>query len=463
VTWQQAEEKWARREADAYLAWRALDPESAAGRRARALLERADEHYLAGIERYASGDFIGAQKALAEGAKLAPIDPLHYFTLAEIYDERGLFDRAAKYYGKGIDALPKSPEAKAARDRLSALETDPLDSPTVGPESAASSRHYPAIIAVSVALLALIVFLWSRYGVGVSLSRLVDRNPELHSAVAYLIGSVRHELLKHRLGAVSDVIRGFETQRAGEAQRKFLFSRLYGGVPVHEAWQAHLSAFRGALGHKLNLNRDRAFVKAGRAIKTIARLRAPLSEKRPSSAGRLAGAHRQLALFDQYLASLQTRLVRTRVDDALLAQVVDEVRGEYALSTVALDELAIQPLSFPFLIEIQRSDLQLILRNIVRNAIIAVSRQDSNRRVGLTVAVTLEVTGEESVSIAVQDSSDEPLSAETISNRGLSTGLGLVMTAVRRYGGAMTVKPLGGRYKKEVAIRFFRVLEEEND
>lgn len=53
------------------------------------------------------------------------------------------------------------------------------------------------------------------------------------------------------------------------------------------------------------------------------------------------------------------------------------------------------------------TDLRLILRNIIRNAIQALARTQAPRRLAVDVAVELEPTGEETVVFRVRDSSPE--------------------------------------------------------
>ncbi len=60
-----------------------------------------------------------------------------------------------------------------------------------------------AAAALLLAIAALLAIL-ARPGLGgKSLAELAMARPELHPAIAYLVSSVRHELLKHRIGAVS--------------------------------------------------------------------------------------------------------------------------------------------------------------------------------------------------------------------------------------------------------------------
>src|SRR5690606_9516281 len=102
---------------------------------------------------------------------------------------------------------------------------------------------------------------WFRHR-GVSLARLVREQPELHPAIAYLVGSLRHELLKHRVGAAREVLHLLGTGAPTSEQRSFLKSRLLGSagsLPLDQAFDAYLRAFERALGGRFDVRSDRTF------------------------------------------------------------------------------------------------------------------------------------------------------------------------------------------------------------
>ena len=76
-------------------------------------------------------------------------------------------------------------------------------------------------------------------------------------------------------------------------------------------------------------------------------------------------------------------------------------------------------------------------------------------------ATELEPTGEEIVFLTVRDTSTEELSRESIYDRRVDRGLGLVTAALTRYDGAIEVERAGQGYEKAVSIRFFRALDGE--
>ncbi len=476
----------------AYAAWRALDPASPEGHEAERRLDAADAIYRGVIARLRAGepDASAPLAALPGALALAPIDPRLYLPLARALRDHTPSDpvRAARYYLRFLAAGPEEDEARAAVREVRALplESSPETAASVAatvrafdatqrrdtaPErtprntrAASASLPAPALLASGVAaglaLAALTALFVARRPRGSSLERASDDAPELHPAITYLVGGLRHELLKHRIGAASDALAALVRGEATAPQRAFLEGRLFGGEPLLAAWEGHLRAFERALGPRVDLRRrDRAFRDAARAIAEIARLE-PLLARDPSAAiPRLAQAHARLRAFDDRLAALAARLVRTRVDEALLREVVDEVRSEYSASLVALDALRIDVSEPELEVEVFRVDLVLILKNLVRNAILAVGRDPAPRRLAIDVSVDLEATGEELVRIHVRDSSPETLTADAIRERRADRGLGLVSAALARYDGALSVEPAGDGYAKTVTLRFFRALE----
>jgi len=484
-TWRRAEALWQSRDVNAYDAWLAIDARSPEGREARRRLAQADRHYREAIRRL-EADEAGARDAMRAGLVLAPMDPALYLPLARAYRDWDLDPVDTEYYYRMFLTLrPDHPEARAAAaelfefaPRLRATFHPPPARPAssvparehaagtaaLSGESAAMTRTV-ALVAFGVALglalasaIALGVWLWRR---GVSLETLAAARPELHPAIAYLVGCVRHELLKHRIGAVGDAVHALVSGRPSVAQLSFLQTRLYGGEPLRRAWEGHVSAFERALGPEVDLRRrDRHFRRARRAIDHIARLEARIARGETTVSERLARAHATLQEFDRYLAGLVAGLIRTTIDGALLREVVSDVQAEYSAGLVQLDDLAVVEPEEPVMIEVFRVDFVVVLKNLVRNAILAAGRSPAPRKIAVDVRVDVEATGEEIVRIRVRDTSAEALTTEAIYERRVDRGLGLVTAALSRYDAAIEVEPASQGYAKAVTVRFFRALAE---
>lgn len=463
------------RDPAAYEAWRAVDPGTPEGREARALLREAEPVYLEGIEQVSEG-VPEARATLQRGVRIGPMDPELYLPLARAFRARALaspdnphlFIRAAEYYRKFLLRRPNHAEAAAARDELAAIDPEGsrIFAPRqdVAPAPVASVPEEPvwplpvALVALVLAVVATLMFAL-RGRSRASLRELAARRPELHPAIAYLTGSLRHELLKHRIGAVGNAVDALAAGDATEAQRTFLEERLFGGEPLVGAWEGHLAAFERALGPELGLHRDPVFRRADRAVRQLAALRGNLGGR---GASRMAAAHRALRALDAELSEWVRGLVRTPVDGSLLRAVVDEVRTEYAAGQVELAEVVIRAPEPAPLVEVFRVDLVLVLKNVVRNAILAVADEPAPRRLGLTISTEVEPTGEETVSIHVLDTATATFTTEDIYQRRIDRGLGLVTAALRRYDGAIHVEPGAEGFAKAVTVRFFRAYAEDD-
>lgn len=468
--WYEARARWyEERDPLAWRAWHELGDDDA-----EQLLERADALYREGIARVDEGD-PDARRSFEEALLIAPMDPRLNLPLARAFrrqadlnpDNPHLFIRAAFTYRKFLLLVPDDPDAPFARRELEQLDPEAADwLVSIGPEQThAAPEHrrtesfapWLAIASFILALATLVLLLVRTRRRTRSLEELASIRPELHPAIAYLVASLRHELLKHRIGAVASAIEAWAEGHASEPQLEFIRDRLFGGEPLEQAWSGHIHAFERALGPELDLHRrDRAFARAGKAISTIVRQRHVLRAGDPRAISRLRRAHEELRSLDRMLAALVSRLVRTRVDAALLRQIVDEVRSEYAPSHVALDALAIEAPDPAPKIEVFRVDLVLVLRNVVRNAIFAVERAAPPRKLLLDVRTELEITGEENVTIRVHDTSPEVLTTEQIYERRVGSGLGLVTGALSRYDGSIMVEPSDRGGTKAITLRFFR-------
>ncbi len=462
--WELAEKAWQRGEAGAYALWKDLGTDTSIGREAQRRLAQADPFYREGVELLREGD-PNARQSLARGVELAPMDPSLYLPLARACRDQGLSLRAAEYYTKFLTAFPDGERAEEARAELRRLDPQlagVFESRTVLPRAPAAPERSPWVLVLVGVLLGGILTLTGQTVVrffrtrGVSLEKLVEGSPEFHPAIAYLVGSLRHELLKHRIGAAADAIRN-----AGDEERlTFLRKRLYGGQPLVEAWEAHLNAFERALGHRVDLHRDRSFRRGGRAIRKIARLEDGIAAGSGRSLRELAKAHTTLMELDRQLADLIGALIRTLVDESLLEEVAREVRAEHSAGAVELETLAIDAPEERVVLDVFRVDLVLILKNILRNAILAVAEDPAPRHVCLDAVLELEPTGEETVRIRVHDSSSKELDPEVLFDRRVDRGLGLVAAAVHRYGGTIDVEGAEEPYEKRVVIAFFRTFDD---
>lgn len=454
--WQDAERLWRTHDPLAYSAWEKLDRSSVAGRDAHARLATADAHYQRAIVLLQQGD-AGTRAAFETAVGIAPMAPSRYLELARACKAQGLLPRAASLYRKYL-AVPDAVDRDGASAELAAIERDALAGlfdDAVQPAAAEVGRDvHPALI-VGAVLAGLLVLLWvARRRRGESLREIADASPELQPAIAFLIGTLRHELLKHRLLVLGDAIAALERGAAEPGHHTFVVARLFGGTPLVLAWAGHLGAFIRALGPRFDLSRsDPEFARAKRALDRISRLAAAIHDARPAALAELATHYRSVARFDAYLAGIQQSLVRQRIDATLLDEVRADITAELAGRPC---ELAITLPEAPLEAELFRVDLVLLLRNLIRNAYQAALAAPANAtpRVGVVIEATVEPTGEEAIWINVFDS--HPGAVPLASNRaGAFRGLDLVDRILARCDG--TIEQIAGRdgYQKGLRVRLF--------
>ena len=439
----------------AYRLWAALDPTAPKGREAHRRLAAADQHYQHAMDLFRA-NAPGVREAMQEGLALGPIDPAHYLTLARLCAERGITFRAVDFYRKYLNQQPAAAQAVQARWELANLagEKDPFPPLFAeGSRPLESPRPRP-IWALGLLGPALVVALVLRVrNRRRGLRRLLADRPEWHQTVAYHLGCLRHEFLKHRMGPLGEPLRAIARATASADEIQFLRDRLSQAAPLRLAWRTQLQALERSIGIAWRLDAvDPLFRPARVAMEHLGQKRWPIC---PADAKRLLAAHAALMAFDRQLSELVAGLVRCSVDEALLREVVESTRSEWVTGKVLLDEIRIGPVPPGVEVDVFRTDLRIVLKNVVRNAIQAVACAPAPRRVALDVQVEPEPTGEEVVVFRVRDSSPSGLQAGNSKGSDMEHGLGIVNTALRRYDGSMQVVPQSDGYAKAVLIRFF--------
>jgi len=464
--WHRAEALWKRGEADAYQAWRGLAPQQRYGRQARDRLERADILYRRAVEELRANR-AGVRETLLEALALAPMDPALYLPFARACRARGTLWRAADFYRKFLAQHPPVEDANAARRELFALAGDrdpfPLEfeeaprAPTSMLNDAGVPWHGFVWAFPFLTLLGLAALLrrLGRHRVR-PLRDLVLERPELHQTVAYQIGCLRHEFLKHRIGAAAEALRALARGRASPEQRKFLEERLCRGEPLLDVWRMHVTSLERTLGLRFPLTRGDPFFRD--AQQALAVLTRAVKMNGTKGARRLEQAVAQLEGLDRDLSGLVAHLTHCRVDDAFLRHVLDATRSEWASGKVELDEIVVGPVPEAVAVDVYATDLRIVLKNLLRNAISALDQSPHPRRLAIDLLLDLEPTGEEIVRIRVRDSSN--LGADLLDSTGVRVGvehgLGIVRTALLRYDGSLEVAPAGDGYAKAVMVRLFR-------
>jgi signal transduction histidine kinase len=455
--WHQAESQWQRSDPGAYRTWRRLNAEQPHGRVAWMRLGQADLRYRRAVDLVRTGE-PGLRETLTQALALAPMDPALYLPFARACRDRGSLWRAEDFYRKYLARNPSAPEADAARAELAAIGTDRDPFPPDFDQQAATSASPPdqqrwwlrssglgaaGLVLTMLGVLALLVL--RRRG-GDSLRAIVAARPELHQAVAYQIGCLRHEFLKHRIGAAGEALLAVLDGKATPEQHRFLAQRLREGEPLLAAWRAHVVALDRSLGLARSLLRtDPVFRRADRALKAIGRGRQR----------RARHAYGTLRRLDCELGELVARLASCHVDEAFLRDVLASTRSEWSSGRVDLDEVVVGPVPGEVAVDVYRTDLRIVLKNIVRNAIASLADSPHPRRLAIDVLVEMEPTGEDVVRIRVRDSGGGSFADPGGAAVDVEHGLGIVQSALRRYDGSLEVMSGDGVYAKAFGVRLF--------
>lgn len=457
----------------AWMILRGIPPNTVSGREAHERLRQSDAHYQMCIDYLAEGRGGLARAECERGSDVdwgGPMDPHLYLELGDVYRDRGQRYEAAIFYNKYLLFMIQAGEDmdEGTRDHINGYVQ--IGEQREGREGREEFVYEPpgtpwwvyvSVVTIVVVILLLVTLVFLRRGQ--TLTELLEKSPDLHPRIAYAIGCLRHELLKHRLGALGDAV---TAMRGGEGltteQLEYLRERLFGGESLSSLWRIYLDTFDRLAGQRLRLRRrDREFRRAWLAVRALEALRERFESPNGQVAERLDSVRQQIRHFDGHLKFLAEGLCHSAIDGQLLREAVFSVQGEPRAASVRLDEIRFEEPPPDIHVEVFRTDLLIVLRNLVRNAIIAMGRQEDSRRVlGLQVALRTEPTGDESVLVKVLDTSPERVTTDEIYGRRLDRGLGLVAEAVTRYDGSVFVESSQVDYEKAVVVRFFRALGE---
>ncbi|HSZ83735.1 MAG TPA: tetratricopeptide repeat protein [Polyangia bacterium] len=333
------------------------------------------------------------------------------------------------------------PAARAARARWT-------DDDRVRANAAASRRRL--IVFAVAAALALIAFALARrrFG-GWTLAAAVRRQPALFPEIARVIGELRHDVLKHRVGVLG--LAADPKVDSADLARALLEPTPASAVVA----AAHERLVQVARGQGLALRPLGREPTLGALAADLARaerlLAAPARQVDAVLAidGRLRGAH-----ADRLAALLQlgprTRLGAQELA-AWIAAVEASARGDGArwiAPALLLGELDVD---FP----VERAALVAIFSNLLRNAQAAAAREEGeDGHVIVRVERERDVTGRHVASLLVGDSAASALTLAAIEDRESGRGLAIVRDLVRQWRGHLVVRAEGAPFTKVVGACF---------
>lgn len=459
-----------RRDPCAYLYFEAIPPGSPERAEASAALDTAEvafeeglQHFLAALEDEQRGRRAEAEakrqlmsESFERGLSLAPLRPRMLLRLADAYWEAGNHERAAYFYRRYAQLSPEEKSRREAicRDPQPILVEELLSSP---PEPPAALPLWPFFAGAGLSMAALVLGLWAwsaRRQDHFTLEAFAQRVPEAGPELAREISCIRHELIKHRLGLAPALV-----QKGGE-EDVLAFVRARLGGDLLGDFSRHINALQRIASERLvDPEDDPLLAPLARAVRRAAKLSRGLARdpKARHASREMAGLREELLSADKSLARLVTSLGQTALDAAFLREAVASVREEPRVEGLPLDAVTYAEVAPAPLVAIPRLDLMIVVKNLVRNALLALAKAEGRRLLSLEVEVVVEPTGEESALLRIRDSAP---GQPRLDAPAQGSGLWIVQKTLLRYDGAARAEaePKESPFTKAVVVRLFRAL-----
>lgn len=305
-------------------------------------------------------------------------------------------------------------------------------------------------------LIAVVIFL--RRARRRTVSDLLAHDPRSWREVARIVTSIRHEVLKHHLGALGAVADALD--RGDPAPGMWLAERLGGEQgPIAQADRrlAELRALGRAQGIFLDLQGfDPVFSPLYRALRELKGLRSGLLHGRASAEAIRRIDDRLREQVQSELRELVARACALRVDVDLLDDVRDSVLSEASATWRGRVDITNDAPPDGLVVRAFRDDLSDVLCNLIRNAA-AASFEAGEREVRVRATVEIdEITALEQVVLRVADRAPRRISTAMLRSRYIGRGLGLTVDRVATLGGSIAVEDEPG-FSKAVVVRLPRL------
>ncbi len=313
----------------------------------------------------------------------------------------------------------------------------------------ATSRRRSVIVAL-VASLALFVLTFARrrFG-GWTLAAAVRRQPALFPEIARVIGELRHDVLKHRVGVLG-------LAADAKVDRADLARALLEPTPASAVVAAaHARLVQVARGQGLALRPLGREPTLGALAADLARAERLLAATTLDADAVLAIDRRLRGAHADRLAALLQQGPRTRLGAQELADWIAAVeasaRGDGARWIAPALLLGDLDVDFP----VARDALVAIFSNLLRNAQVAAAREDGDDgHVIVRVERERDVTGRHVASLLVGDSAASTLTLAAIEDRDGGRGLAIVRDLVRQWRGHLVVRAEAAPFTKVVGACF---------
>ena len=283
----------------------------------------------------------------------------------------------------------------------------------------------------------------------------LDADPMAWREVASVSSALRHEVLKHNtsvLGVIADSL-----ERGEVELRDWFLARMFelnGPIARGRGYMEKLQAAARRNGVFLDLRtKDPTFSMVNEGFSLLEKAGRAL-ERNPAVG--IAQLRRAAAILNEgayvELGGLIADLHVVDISESRIRSVWVDVCEEPGIRERATRlDLVIEVGGVPPRVRIWQEDLDLIVRNLLRNAIGASPGNSADFLVRVDVEID-EITWMESVVVRVCDRAPKALSTQMIRSRYIDRGLGLTVDVISRNGGSVKVEPEPG-WSKAVVVR----------
>jgi tetratricopeptide (TPR) repeat protein len=282
---------------------------------------------------------------------------------------------------------------------------------------------------------------------GLTLARAVARHPALFPEVSRALGELRHDVLKHRAGALG--LAGDQGAAREELARALLEPTPTSTI-VADTHARLVGAARGQGVDLRPLAREPALGPLAADLSLAERLvaAAPMDARRLLEIDARLRGPRAEALAELLRQGPRTRLGAAELS-AWIAAIEASARAEGVAWRAPALTLAELDVDFP----VESGALHAIFANLLRNAQAAVGSAEDGHVI-VRVERSRDVTGRQVATLLVGDSATGTLTLDAIEARESGRGLAIVRDLVRTWSGHLVIRDEPAPYRKVVGACF---------
>jgi alkylhydroperoxidase family enzyme len=405
-------------------------------------------------KQLANGDIEGAEWSWRTAGALEPENPRWPALIGKLLAEH--------HTGRRREAAMEYESALALRGSVEEAVPEPVELPPpvveVQEPVQPPAPLWPYLLAVLSGVLGWVA--WKRKGRSgdVGLSVLFQQAPEVGGEVLTVLYSLQHDVIKHNtsvLPALADALEAGERDLALDVASRVLGRD--GGKGVLERWNQGMQRIQMlGLSHGITAFSVRADPVLGPMCSAMEGLGKEARRLHRLGAVSPARVREISCVLNETgapaLAALIVELGACPVTGEVVNRIFEAVRSEPAIGASSSRTLVVEGLSQPVRVRIYSRDLDIILSNLLRNALVAVEEQGDRGRIGVSVVSRVEpVTGLDEVVIQVLDTAPMHIGEDDIARQPADRGLGIVREVLARHGGVLRIEKAQG-WSKAMAV-----------